>query len=222
MYHENCFPATFFDLSSGTSLLKSSKPIVQSPNLIEIMKYHLEKMIRLGQIEIVKEVTGTSCPAFLVKKPGKKNYSDPESWRLVVNLKDVNQHTIRDAYPLPLIKTIFQDIAQWNDKVFAKMDMTNGFSQMPLAEEDRLVTAFNTPHGLYRYCVLPMGACNSPSTFQRENDRILKEAQKQRKCLHVKIYIDDIFVGGKTLLELLTNVEDRKNVIEIFSGTDAQ
>ena len=194
-------------------LLKSSKPIVQSPELIEIMKYHLKKMIRLGQIEEVKKVTGNSCPAFLVKKPGKADYSDPGAWRLVVNLKDVNQHTIRDCYPLPLIKTIFQDIAAWGDSVFAKMDMTNGFSQMPLAEEDRWVTTFNTPHGLYRYRVLPMGACNSPATFQRENDRILADVQAQGKCLHVKIYIDDIFVGGKTLQDLLRNVEED---IELF------
>lgn len=125
---------------------------------------------------------------------------DPEAWRLVVNLKDVNQYTIRDAYPLPLIKTIFQEIASWGDTVFATMDMTNGFSQMPLAEEDRWVKTFNTPHGLYGYRVLPMGACNSPSTFQRENDRILAEAQAQGRCLHVKIYIDDIFVGSKHYL----------------------
>lgn len=91
--------------------------------------------------------------------------------------------------------------------------MTNGFSQMPLAEEDRWITTFTTPHGLYRYKVLPMGACNSPSIFQRENDRILLEAQKQGRCLHVKIYVDDIFVGGRTLEELMMNVEE---VIEEF------
>ena len=71
-------------------LLTDSKPIVQSPKLVEFMKYHLEKMIRPGKIEQVVEVTGNSCPAFLVKKPGKKDYDDPESWRLVVNFKIVS------------------------------------------------------------------------------------------------------------------------------------
>ena len=109
---------------------------------------------------------------------------------------------------MPLIKVIFRDIAAWKDKVFAKLDMTNGFSQMPLSKEDRWVTTFNIPHGLYQYRVLPMGACNSPATFQRENDRILKIAQSQDKCRHVKIYIDDIFAGGKNLADLMQNVEE--------------
>ena len=170
-------------------------------------------MIRLGQIEQVEEVTGNSCPAFLVKKPGKKDYNDPEFWRLVVNFKEPNKHTIRDTYQLPLIKVIFRDTAAWKDKVFAKLDMTNGFSQMPLSKEDRWVTTFNTPHGLYQYRVLPMGAYNSPATFQRENDRILKIAQSQDKCRHVKIYIDDIFVGGKNLADLMQNVEE---VIQLY------
>lgn len=194
-------------------LLKNSKPITQSPELVQYMKQHLDDMINLGQIEEVTEVMGNACPAFPVKKPGKKDYSNYKAWRMVVNLQDANQYTIRDAHPLPLIKAIFQEIATWKDSYFAKLDMTNGFSQMPLAEEDRWVTTFTTPHGLYRYKVLPMGACNSPSIFQRENDRILLEAQKQGRCLHVKIYVEDIFVGGRTLEELMTNVEE---VIEEF------
>ena len=190
------------------NLLKNSKPIVQSPELVGFMRQHLDDMINLGQIEEVHEVTGNASPTFLVKKPGKKDYNSYKAWRMVVNMKDPNLHTIRDPYPLPLIKAIFQDIATWGDKYFAKMDMTNGFSQMPLAEEDRWITTFTTPHGLFRYKVLPMGACNSPSIFQRENDRILADAQKEGRCKHVKIYVDDIFVGGRSLEELLKNVEE--------------
>lgn len=184
-------------------LSKNSKPIMQSPELVQYMKQHLDDMIDLGQIEEVTEVTGNACPAFLVKKPGKKDYSTYKAWRMVVNLQDANQYTIRDAHSLPLIKAIFQEIATWKDSYFAKLDMTNGFSQMPLAEEDRWVTTFTTLHGLYRYKVLPMGACNSPSIFQRENDRILLNAQKEGRCLHVKIYMDDIFVGGRNVEEVI-------------------
>lgn len=75
------------------------------------MKQHLDDMICLGQIEEVTEVTGNAFPAFLVKKPGKKDYSNHKAWRMVVNLQDANQYTIRDAHPLPLIKSIFQEIA---------------------------------------------------------------------------------------------------------------
>lgn len=96
-----------------------------------------------------------------------------------------------------LIADIFQDIVTWKDSYYAKMDMTNGFSQMLLAEKDWWKTTFTTPHGLYQYKVLPMGARNSPGQFQGENSRILAKAQALGKCLQVKIYIDDIFVGGK-------------------------
>lgn len=50
-------------------LLKNSKPITQSPELVQYMKQHLDDMINLGQIEEVTEVTGNACPAFQVKKP---------------------------------------------------------------------------------------------------------------------------------------------------------
>lgn len=97
--------------SGAKELLKNSKPITQSPELVKYMKQHLDDMICLGQIEEVTEVTGNAFPAFLVKKPGKKDYSNHKAWRMVVNLQDANQYTIRDAHPLSLIKSIFQEIA---------------------------------------------------------------------------------------------------------------
>lgn len=77
---------------------------------------------------------------------------------------------------------------------FSKIDLKDGFFQVPLAEEDRFKTAFRFKHQLYEWNVMPMGFKNSPAIFQRVMDNALRE--EIGKCCFV--YVDDILVFGRT------------------------
>ena len=50
--------------------------------------------------------------------------------RLVVDFRAVNEATITDGYPLPLINDILQ--AQRKFKICSVLDMKDGFHQVPL------------------------------------------------------------------------------------------
>uniref|UniRef100_A0A669C967 Gypsy retrotransposon integrase-like protein 1 n=1 Tax=Oreochromis niloticus TaxID=8128 RepID=A0A669C967_ORENI len=70
------------------------------------------------------------------------------------------------------------------------MDLTSGFYNMPLHEEDRKYSAFTTPMGLYEYNRLPQGLCNSPASFMRMMTCIFGD----QNFLSLLCYLDDLLV----------------------------
>uniref|UniRef100_A0A3B1JAQ3 Gypsy retrotransposon integrase-like protein 1 n=1 Tax=Astyanax mexicanus TaxID=7994 RepID=A0A3B1JAQ3_ASTMX len=70
------------------------------------------------------------------------------------------------------------------------MDLTSGFYNMPLHEEDKRYSAFTTPMGLYEYNRLPQGLCNSPASFMRMMMGIFGD----QNFLSLLCYLDDLLV----------------------------
>ncbi|GFU50691.1 retrovirus-related Pol polyprotein from transposon 297 [Trichonephila clavipes] len=68
------------------------------------------------------------------------------------------------------------------------MDLSSGYWQLEVDEADREKTAFITPEGLYKFKVMPFGLCNTPATFARMMDNLLRHL-KWTMCL---CYLDDI------------------------------
>jgi hypothetical protein len=65
------------------------------------------------------------------------------------------------------------------------------------------ITAFNVENGHYEFLRMPMGLKNSPSTFQRVMDNVLKDLQNTI-CL---VYLDDIIIFSTSLQEHIINLE---------------
>ncbi len=85
---------------------------------------------------------------FLVSKKGG-------SYRRVVDFRKVNDMTLPDHYPLPVLNDLLQSIGTGNT-VFTSLDLKAGFWQIPLAEESPEITAFSTPSGHYEFLRCPM------------------------------------------------------------------
>ena len=105
----------------------------------------------------------------------------------------LNNVTYKDSYPLPNIADCLD--AFRGASYFAVLDLRSSFYQAPLAEEDRDKTAFITRRGQRRFRSLPMGLSNSPGTFQRLMDLVLRGLTW--RC--VLVYIDDIVSSMYTI-----------------------
>jgi hypothetical protein len=126
------------------------------------------------------------APVFLVKKP----HSD--KWRMVCDWRALNQLTIRDRFELPNPEQLFDKLsgAKW----FTKLDLAQGYHQLPLSTDDRLKSAISTRYGTYEWSVASFGMTNVPSVFSRVLGNILFEYQD----IFVINFLDDILIYTKS------------------------
>ena len=112
---------------------------------------------------------------------------------MVVDFRDLNQRTVGDAYPLPNITDILDQLG--GAMYFSVFDLASGFHQIKMAPEDQWKTAFSTPNGHYEYTRMPMGLKNAPATFQRFMDQI----KRGQDCKEMLVYMDDVIIDANSL-----------------------
>ena len=150
------------------------------------------------------------CPAsewasngFVVPKKEKGK------WRLVVDYRQLNEATLPDAHPLPLIENMLEN--QSKHEIFTIVYLSKGFHQIPLHPESRAKTAMNLAGKRYQWRVMPMGIKNGPAIFERVMDHVLQGLD----C--ADIYIDDIIIGssGATCVPCWIGYEQRSWLLRL-------
>ena len=127
-----------------------------------------------------------TAPVFFVgKKDGKK--------RMVQDYRYLNEWTIKNNYPLPLISDVLENIG--TKRLFTKMDLRWGYNNVRIKEGDEWKAAFTTPEGSFEPTVMFFGLTNSPATFQAMMNELLRDLTNMGK---VAVFIDDVIVGTET------------------------
>ena len=83
------------------------------------------------------------------------------------------------------------------------LDAFQGCHQIPLALDDQGRIVFVTPIGNYHYKVMSFGLKNAGFTYQRMMTRMF-ESQLGK---NIEIYIDDMVVKSKVVLEIWETLE---------------
>ena len=117
---------------------------------------------------------------------GKKN----DKKRIVQDYRYLNEWTIKNNYPLPLISDVVENIG--TKKIFTKIDLRWSYNNVQIKEGDEWKAAFTTPEGLFEPTVMFFGLTNSPATFQVMINELLRNLINTGK---VAAFIDDVIVG---------------------------
>ena len=103
----------------------------------------------------------------------------------------------KDSYLLPCIQDML-DVLH-GAKKFSTMDLLSGQHQVVMHPNSCQKTAFATHAGLFEFNAMPFGLSNTPCTFQRLIECVLRGLNWDT-CL---IYFDDIIVFSNTFEEHL-------------------
>jgi len=112
---------------------------------------------------------------------------------MVQDYRHINQWTIKNRYPLPLIADILDGVGK--KKVFTKLDLRWGYNNIRIKERDGWKAAFTTHIGAYRPMVMYFGLTNSPTTFQTIMNDLFRDLINQGD---MATFIDDILVATDT------------------------
>ena len=119
--------------------------------------------------------------------------------RLCIDFRKLNEVTIFDAEPIPNQESLFAELTK--AKYYTKLDLTKGYWQIPLKEECKHYTAFQSPLGLLEFNYLPFGLVTAASTFQRMMRMLLQSIPNTLS------YFDDACIYSETWDEHIATIE---------------
>jgi deoxyuridine 5'-triphosphate nucleotidohydrolase len=169
----------------------NSPPINQKIDRVPVaqrkwLEEELEKMLK-NKIINHSESPWSFRIILVPKKDGKT--------RICIDYRDLNELTIKNAYPLPKIDDLLDALN--GAKIFTTLDLFSGYWQVPLSENAKPLTGFSSSMGHYQFEVMPFGLANAPATFQSMVNKILKEYLYK----FALVYLDDIVIFSQTIEE---------------------
>ena len=177
---------------------KDSKPIKQQMRRIPLQfedeeEACIQKMLDAGVIQ-ESNSDWASPPVFMRKKDGTIRYA--------IDYRRLNACTVKSSFSLLDIKHC---ISALNGSVyFSTLDMASGYYQVKIAESDRHKTAFQTRFGLFEHVRMGFGLCNTPSTFQRIIQLVLRGLTWKT----VLAYLDDVVILGNCFSDHIQNLKE--------------
>ena len=187
-------PSLFGNLLPGFKPIASKSRRFSKENQ-EFIDQEFTKLLSEGIIE--PSITPWRAQVVVSKDP-----SNQRKKRLCIDYSQtINQYTELDAYPLPRIDEMVNNLAQY--KVFSTFDLKSAYHQVPIKESDRKFTGFEANGRLYQFCRIPFGVTNGVVAFQRAMDNFVDE----ESLVDTFPYLDNITVAGQSQEEHDVNVQ---------------
>ena len=182
---------------------KIGKVYPLSPDERKATEDFLDENLAAGKIR--PSNSPQASPFFFVKKKDG-------GLRPCQDYRYVNEHTIRNAYPLPLISDLVDKLR--DAKVFTKFDVRWGYNNVRIKDGHQWKVAFITHKGLFEPTVMFFGLTNSPATFQRFMNDSFRDMIAEGWLV---IYMDDLLVFSP---DTALHEEPTKRVLQRMAELD--
>ena len=167
---------------------------------LQYIKEHVASWLKAGLIERTK--SPYNSPIFCVPKK-TVDAEGKHLIRVVLDYRLLNSKTLPDKYSIRTIDQCIDEVGLAGSTIFSCIDLTNGFWQMLLREQDRPPTAFTIAGcGQFQWCVTAMGLTGAPASFSRLIDAILRDTE------NVITFIDDVLVHSRNHSEHLAHLSN--------------
>ena len=121
----------------------------------------------------------------------------------MTDLRQLNDITIKDAYPLTNIQENLQKLK--GAKILTSIDACGAYHAIQIEEGSRDCTTFISPFGTFRYIRMPFGLSNAGSVYSRMLDLALAPEE------YWLSYLDDILDYSMDTWDHLTYL---KSIVE--------
>jgi len=166
-----------------------TEPINTRPyRLPETQKLAVDKQVKKLLQEGIIEESISPWNSLVLVIPKKLDASGQQKFRLVVDYRKLNEKTIGNAYTLPDITEILDQLGQ--AKYFSCLDIAMGYHQIDMEPSDIDKTAFSTKEGHWAYKRMSFGLKTAPATFQKIMNNILSGLNDTR-CF---VFLDNIVI----------------------------
>jgi hypothetical protein len=181
------------DIEFLIKLLPGTAPIAKRPyrmgvDELEELKKQIKELQDKGFIHPSSSPWG--APVIFVDKKD-------DGQRMCVDYRSLNEVTIKNKYPLPIIDDLFDQLR--GACVFSKIDLRSGYHQLKIRASDIPKIAFTTRYGLYEYIVMSFGLTNAPAYFMYMMNKVFMEYLDK----FVVVFIDDILVFSRRRKSML-------------------
>ncbi|XP_077334543.1 uncharacterized protein LOC143975860 [Lithobates pipiens] len=181
-------PPVSVKLKEGASLpRKPQYPLKLAQS--EAISKHVAALVQNGAL--IPCTSPCNTPLFPVKKKTPKG--EPDRYRMVQDLRAINEVTVLDTPIVPNPHTILSAVPPMAE-YFTVVDLANAFYSVPLHPSCRYLFAFSHEKKQYTWAVMPQGAQNSPSQFAKAIASILDTWQKEHPAVTLLIYVDDLLL----------------------------
>ncbi|GFS87013.1 retrovirus-related Pol polyprotein from transposon 297 [Trichonephila clavipes] len=159
-----------------------TKPYRMSHQQNEILKNEINRMLKLGIIEVGE--SDYMSPMILVEVAGKEP-------RPCIDYRKLNGIIRTEYFPLPNIEERVEKVSA--AKFITVLDLSKGYWQIPLSKTAQRYAAFCTSFGTYRPLRMSFGLKNAPYFFSKLMAELLNGLED-----FVVPYLDDIAIFSDT------------------------
>ena len=169
------------------------RPIYKLGSLeLEGAKKQIHCMLEHGYIQ--PSISPYGAPVlFAPKKDGGLQFCVDYHW--------LNKKTIKNRYPLPLPKELFDHLG--GVTIYSSIDLRSGYWQVQLRKEDILKTTFRTRWGLYELLIIPFGVLNASAQFINLMNDVLANYLDDS----IIVFLDDILVYLNTIEDHVAHLQ---------------